>query len=553
MRRFMLAVVAASSAFVAACSGSSSGSNVTPSDKPWCDETPCENRPGIGGVGATPDAGTTSETPPPPVPPPPPACDGNKLPSDDACVIHEAYGVFVSSSRGAAGAPGTRTQPLASLADAIKLAQQTNRRVYVCAETYAESLAIADGVSMFGAFDCSAWAYGTGRARIAPSASPAATADHVTKPTRIEGFEIVAPDASAGQNGESSIAMIARQSSSALVLASSTLRAQGAGSGRPGKDGVLATDLGTGGGEDAYLDRSGYCVGALGCAAAFHRTRGGTSVCRINGQPMPSLNGGHGGYGGKGMSWSYTFNNITGFYQWKSTPAEAGEAGSATTAAGSAGGSAMDGQGGAVGRPGTNGANGGAFGSVTPNGYVPADGGNGTDGAGGQGGGGAGGEAFHTASSPGTATDATYFDATGGAGGAGGCGGQAGTGGGGGGASIALLAFESPITLVQATLETGKGGAGRGGGGGAAGLAGHPGGGRAVRGNPLGGLSIAAFAGGSGGAGGPGGYGGAGGGGPSIAIVHHGAAPARDRVTVRLGAPGLGAVTGMAVEQYQAP
>lgn len=546
MRRFMLAVVAASSAFVAACSGSASGSNVTPSDKPGCDETPCENRPGIGGVGANADAGEM-----PPVPPPPPACDGNKLPAEDSCVVHEAYGVFVSSSRGAAGAPGSRTQPIASLAEAIKLAQQTNRRVYVCAEAYGEALAIADGVSMFGAFDCSAWAYGTGRARIAPSASPAATADKVTKPTRIEGFEIVAPDASAGQNGESSIAMIARQSSSSLVLASSTLRAQGAGSGRAGKDGVTATDVGTGRGEDGYWDRSGYCVGALGCAAAIRRTRGGTSDCRVNGQPVPSLSGGHGGYGGEGIRWNYGFSNISGFYQWIPTPAEEGEGGTATTAPGSFGGTHVNGQDGAIGKAGTNGANGSAFGSLTQNGYVPADGGNGTDGAGGQGGGGAGGEKFHNVS-PGTDTSATYFDATGAAGGAGGCGGQAGTGGGGGGASLALLAFDSPITLAQTTLETGKGGAGRGGGGGAGGLPGQPGGFYARRENS-GSLDAATGAGGNGGAGGPGGYGGVGGGGPSIAIVFRGAAPARDRVTVRLGAPGLGAVTGMAVEQYQAP
>src|SRR5438552_13655818 len=78
-------------------------------------------------------------------PPPPPGCHIEKLPSDDPCVLDESAGVFVSTSLGSAAGDGTRTHPFASIQTGIDHAKATKRRVYVCAEAYAESIAIADG------------------------------------------------------------------------------------------------------------------------------------------------------------------------------------------------------------------------------------------------------------------------------------------------------------------------------------------------------------------------------------------------------------------------
>jgi hypothetical protein len=140
---------------------------------------------------------------------PPPiegGCDALKLPTAAPCVVDDSVGVFVSSSLGTDKGDGTRARPLRSLQAGIDLAKATKRRVYACAETYAEAITLSEGVSVFGCFDCGGgWKIGEKRAVVRAPASPAAKAQDIAKPTRIEALEILAPDVMKG----SSIGMVA--------------------------------------------------------------------------------------------------------------------------------------------------------------------------------------------------------------------------------------------------------------------------------------------------------------------------------------------------------
>src|SRR2546428_12502933 len=69
----------------------------------------------------------------------PPGCDITKQTKDEPCLITEGVGVFVSSSFGSAQGDGSRAKPLASIQAGIELARTTKKRVYVCAETFAEA------------------------------------------------------------------------------------------------------------------------------------------------------------------------------------------------------------------------------------------------------------------------------------------------------------------------------------------------------------------------------------------------------------------------------
>ena len=169
-------------AFLAMGCGSSAGE---PSGNP-------ADPPGVGGSGGSSDAGTDSGTPPPP------GCDVTKLPSEDPCVVVESLGIFVSSSSGTAKGDGSRGKPFASLTSGIAAAKASGKRVYACAETYVETVTFENGVSVFGSFDCAnGWISGAQRATVRAPASPATRAHEITLTTRVEGFELFAPDATA--------------------------------------------------------------------------------------------------------------------------------------------------------------------------------------------------------------------------------------------------------------------------------------------------------------------------------------------------------------------
>ena len=459
---------------------------------------------------------------------PPPGCDGTKLPSDDTCVVNDAYGVFVSSSLGTAAGNGTQAKPFASLNAAIVAAKAANRRVYACAESYAEHVDFLDGVSVFGYFACdSSWAVvQSAHAKVVAPTSPAATAANITAPTRIEAVDLVAPDFTTGS--QSSIGLLAT-GSPALTYTKATIHAGTGGKGADGTDAIQLTDSATKMGAPGRSSAMDSCNLNPNCELnAVASPAGGTNAC----SGAPGHEAGPGGAGGSGGK----FKNTAPF-GWVATNNMNTSAGSPTVpTTQTAQGGALGGLGGSTGAAGTNGANGltgSNFGSLSASGYTPSDGTNGTDGAPGQGGGGSGGDDDLPQRFPvnNYAQGAYAFGAAGAGGGAGGCPGLAASGGKGGGASIAILAAFSPFTLDSVVIESSSGG-----GGGAAGLPSAP-----TAGGLGGSPAYDITGGGRGGDGGLAGVSGNGGGGPSIGIASQGTAPTQLASTVKAG-PGGGGV-----------
>jgi len=462
----------------------------------------------------------------------PPGVDGKPL-----------EGVFVSASKGNDQNDGSMTKPLATLAAGLRKGQIEGKRVLVCAETYAETLAWIDGVSAYGYFDCGAveWKLDESkRATIASPKSPAVRVEAAVKPTRIEGFQIVAPDFGAGSPDErepfqnSSVGVFVK-SSSALTISKSTIRA---GKGRDGIDGkegpaVVQTDVAapvTGASEADCTD----FFGGATCASNINpplRTGGAGGVVSCAGGATPSA----GGAGGDGGHWQMPADT------WKVTPKNGVTVGSALGGVVAA--PVNDTQGGSAGSPGgagTDGANGSH--SYAEDGPRLVDGTNGTDGAPGQGGGGGAAMGW---------VHASYNHRLGGSGGgagAGGCPGRAGSPGGTGGASIALYSVSSVVALERSALHSSVGGrAGRGtlGSPQATGQVGAAGGTpiNPLTGNPslCGAVPCKGGKGGDGGPGGRSGVSGHGAAGPSIGVVHIGDAPKMDADTVITpGAGGAG-------------
>ncbi len=94
------------------------------------------------------------------------SCDPTKDPKDEPCVLDDAYGVFVASAGGDAGAGsvGERsgraateplTRPYATIGQALaNLAGKS--RVYVCNGVYGEQVSITTAVSVYGGLSCAA-------------------------------------------------------------------------------------------------------------------------------------------------------------------------------------------------------------------------------------------------------------------------------------------------------------------------------------------------------------------------------------------------------------
>lgn len=461
---------------------------------------------------------------------PPPNCDTSKLPTDDACVVNDAEGIFVSSSMGSASGNGSKESPLASLEAAIAMAKTVNRRVYACAESYAEHVDFADGVSVFGYFACnSGWTVdGSKHAKVNAPASPAATATNITTATRVEAVDLYAPDFTT--NSQSSIALMAI-GSPALTFKGATIHAGTGGAGASGSNGLTMTDTPNtkNGANSRGFD---VCNGGIGhCIAAVPESlAGGTNTCSVSGHdPGP---GGAGGWDGKYVSEFSQFNN-TFVWALDGQDATYGFPTVGTTQTTQGGTWGLIPTDGAAGANGSDGASGGAFGTLSPTGYVAADGNVGSDGAPGQGGGGAAGQSI-TSSMASPALPANQYKTArgeaGASGGAGGCPGLAGTAGKGGGASIAVVAIGSAFTLDTVKIETSMGGAGGASGFSSANTKGGAGG------SPVQYTVHAA----TGGDGGLAGVSGNGGGGPSIGIAYQGSAPTQLASTVTLGAPGGG-------------
>ena len=423
-----------------------------------------------------------------------PQCDPTSLPGEDACVIDDEYGVFVSPS-GSDSDPGTMAAPFATIGKGLEEAKAAGKRLYVCADggSFDETVSLTAahaGISAWGSFKCSDWTYDTSlKARVAPTSEGyALTADSVNTSTLLDGFEFEVQ--SATQVGGSSIAAFVK-TSNALELSRVKLVA---GAGMKGADGTRSDYS-----QPSGLDGGDATVATGGTGTEYTQCPGGGTT--------------KGGLGG-----ALNLGGGTGTRSPGTNPVNAGIGGAACGGGGLGG----------IGEPGLEGNAGtasSALGTLDGAGWIPADSGAGTPGTIGQGGGGGRG-----GSSGG-----------GGGGGAGGCGGSPGGGGKGGGASIALLLVNSPITLTEVELVSSAAGAGGKGSDGQEGLLAGAGGQRA------GSVGTAGCDGGDGGQGGPGGGGAGGPGGVSAGILHLGTAPTVTGGSITAGtagAPGVGGKAG---------
>ena len=476
---------------------------------------------GCGAFGSgddPPPAADETPTPPPPGPngelPRAPAVGGPPDPSE----LTNTLGVFVAPS-GADNADGTRERPLARIQPAIDLAKTLGKRVYVCAGTYREALVLADSISIIGGLDCGGgeWRTSLGFSRVEAPSSPAVRATDIKSPTRLDGLEVVAPNATAPSG--SSIGLIAERAGG-IAFARSKITAGNAMKGDDGVEGIQLSNAPTGTTRGAAIPGATQCVAGSACKLDMFGAywvmpaggAGGTNTC-VGASGFVAEAGGVGGSGGlrevssipNGGNPIAVWRDYTNQPSYAPKPAPLGRTGA----------------------PGADGADrpaAPATGTLSRDGYIPADGANGTNGATGFGGSGGDGLPPHALIFSATLQnqEAVYRGWGGGGGGAGGCPGLAGTAGKGGGASIAAMLIESPITFDGTQLTAGQGG---NPGHGSLGSIPTVGGLRSNPEIPGQNFQLTAALGDDGGRGGAAGVSSNGGSGPSLGIAHVGTAP----------------------------
>jgi hypothetical protein len=438
-----------------------------------------------------------------------PPCDMAQEPNQSPCLVSDGYGVFVATS-GNDSNSGTHDNPVKSIGHALDLAKQANKRVYICAGTYAEKVVVDvahDGAGVYGGFDCTNWSYSAGNHVIVAPKQPgyALELDSLQTGATFEDIEFDAADSTSSFAGGSSIVVFANASSQ-VVFRRVTLAA---GNGSQGSVGA------TGGSRVSPSNHYGQSLDGA-TATNVNGAAGATCMC-------PDGKSSSGGGNGGGIGAGQTPGTGTPSY---GSP-KAGAPGINSVACTSGG----NGQNGADAPAGTAVSGSMAWGAISSMGWMPAAGTNGSNGAPGQGGGG-GGNGLGSAGG-------------GGSGACGGCGGTGGNAGTGGGSSIALLSFQSAVTLVQCTLTAHNGGKGGTGGSGELGqLGGSAGSG--TTGGCVGGAG-GASAGGNGAQGGPGGL--------SLGVAYSGNQPTIDGnvtaqamtlMNVNVGTPGTGGIGGNA-------
>jgi hypothetical protein len=440
------------------------------------------------------------------------ACNRASAPHDSACVIDEAYGVFVSPA-GSDSNPGTRAAPLLTLGQGMDVAKAAGKRVYVCAGTFREKLVVSaarDGVNIYGALDCASWSYAaTNRVVVAPSdAGYALELQGLAAGITLEDLAFDAQPANPGSAGESSVAVFV-SSSENVAFERVTIAAGNASDGAPGASpGAAATDGGANapgsnwfGTPPSYAELDGISAGDAGGAPS--------AACTCPDQSATS-----GGQGGGPMNIPTPGAGTPSY-----SDAGAGAGGSNAMSCGS-GGTAQNGgdaPDAAADLPSAT------LGALSATGWAPGIGVAGTNGEPGQGGGGGG--------------NGRLSSGSGGSGACGGCGGAGGRPGAGGGSSIALLSYQSSVALADCLLTAKAAGNGGAGGSGEPGQSGGVMGGNGILGGCQGGAG-GAGAGGNGGQGGPGGS--------SLGIGYVGAPPSIDGTVVAQAGSRAGVVLGSA-------
>ena len=402
--------------------------------------------------------------------PPPPGCtvtdavdrptlalvDGNC----DGIVGNAASAIFVDGAGGNDANAGTKTAPRKTIQAGIAAASVLGKDVYVSKGRYAEQVALADGVSVFGGYDAAnGWSRALANVTAIDAPAPVAlTAASLTMPTEVQLVEVNAASAAGVEvngDGVSSVGILVT-SSNAVTIRGCTVTA---GNGSAGADGA---------------------AGAPGAAGG----NGGDATSTVGGAPGSSPCGAGGGAGGNGVLGATPGLPGAGGARAPGGGAGApgglgGAAGACTVSSSSNGGAApAPAFAGETGAFGVDIGPGQAFGTFSAAGtYRPPAGPDGLPGLPGGGGGGGG-------SGGGAASGTNFFctdcsamaSGAGGGGGGGGCGGSGGSGGRGGGGSFAVVTVASMVSIEEATLATGAGGVGgRGGSGGAPGGPGLPG------------------------------------------------------------------------------
>ncbi|WP_434046217.1 MULTISPECIES: hypothetical protein [Sorangium] len=449
-------------------------------------------------------------------------------------------GVFVTALWGDDGNPGTKEEPVKTLAHAIAIAPRARGRVIVCNENYSEAITLPSGIDLLGGYDCFGirpwWKHSMERKyyHVAILRPPLDNAVPITVVAAqgdgegtTDGVSTIV-DMHVQQEwrlglGLSSVAMRLQPGAVVEVLRS-VIQADGA---QKGADGV---DWGRIDPQAPHGETG--AIGKEACSAAT--VTGAPAVTRVCGNLVST-----GGKGGDGTP-DRGGDGEDGKPLPAPNPSNAGLGG----AGAKDGAPCKDGRDGAHGAPGAPGVA-GQGGRLTEAGWEGVPGSQGGTGAPGQGGGGGGGV-------PGGRSacgNAALGGASGGSGGGGGCGGLGGPGGGAGGSSIAIFAHPgSKLTLRETRIITGRGGYGGRGGEGQSGGTGYQGGPSGPLADTLGEY---ACRGGYGGDGGKGGYGGGGAGGPSIGIAYADDEQLTlDRVTFEIGPGGPGGIADVLDERY---
>lgn len=376
------------------------------------------------------------------------------------------------------GASGKFGEPVASVTQAIALAQGGDKAIIVCSATYEEQLLIAsDGIKIYGGYSCDTWERNDSMATIQPVTGVPLVVQSL-EGLHIEQLRFVAADANAA--GVSSMAALVKNSTKVTFTRTEFVAGRG-GEGATGAAGITLPAA-RAGADGLHTCAQGSCTAGPGGNSNNY------DFC------MGSIRSEPGGAGGDGATGTAVAR--------PGSDASSGASGGGM----SANFSLRKGQSGAKGEAGGLGAFAmGSVGTFQGDLYVPSNSGGAgfSGGAGSAGGGGAGGNWFNGAAGGG-----------GGQGGYGGCGGRGGGGGGGGAGSFALVILNAEVNLSGGQLVTDQGGAGGDGGKGGGGSLGGAGGKSVVTYEPQ-----AGGPGGKGGNGGPGGNGAPGDGGPSFAIA----------------------------------
>lgn len=420
-----------------------------------------------------------------------------------------AAAVFVSPTGNDAN-PGTKALPVKSINVAIGLAGSLAKtQVYVDKGSYSGTVTLANGISLYGAYNSTAgWSRNAvnisqiSTGTVTGGVVRGVTGSAITSPTVIDWLKVLT--ASTATAGVSNYGVYC-SSCPSLTIKNCNITAGSGGPGSSGSPGGIG-----GGGLTGINGGGGSCDSNVSAPGGV----GGTSACSRSGG-----NGGNGFYGAN--------NGGSGFPGVGPT---AGGNGGPWGDPGLAGNTGVNGATGATGASGFGGGGGSVLGGFWQ-GSVGTDGGTGNPGNGGGGGGGGGGQEC-TFCIRGTGNG-------GGGGGAGGCGGTGGTAGTAGGGSFGIFFFNTTGFVVRdSTVQSGNGGTGGAGVSGGSGGAGGSGG--------SGGITCAPSEVGRGGNGGTGGGGGNGGpsggsaGGASFSIYRSSSSGAILGCTLINGAGGSG-------------